>query len=85
MSVSEFRFAVYSGSVWNDFVELDNELFLADKGEGLCLSILKYFILVLDFSVFVTITRSFTISYYCFFIQGTISFYLSQSFFQQDF
>ena len=43
MSVSEFRYAVYSGSVWNECVELDDELFLADEGESLCLSILKYF------------------------------------------
>ena len=43
-SVSEFRYAVYSGSVWNEWVELDDELFLTDEGEGLCLSILKYYI-----------------------------------------
>ena len=43
MSVSEFRYAVFSGSVWNELVELDDELFLAGKGEGLCLSILTDF------------------------------------------
>ena len=43
MSVSEFRFAVYSGSVWNELVELVDELFLTNEGEGLWLSILKYF------------------------------------------
>ena len=43
MSVSEFRYAVYSGSVWNERVELDDELFLFDESEYLCLSILKYF------------------------------------------
>ena len=45
--------AVYSGSVWNECVELDDELFLADEDESLCLSILKYFTLVLYFPVFV--------------------------------
>ena len=43
MSVSEFRYAVNSGSVWNECVELDDELFLTDEGEGLCLSVLKYY------------------------------------------
>ena len=43
MSVSEFRYAVYSGRVWNEYVELDDELFLVDESEGLGLSILKYF------------------------------------------
>ena len=43
MCLSEFRYAVVSGSVWNEWVELDDELFLAGKGEGLCLSILTYF------------------------------------------
>ena len=69
MSVSEFRYAVYSGSVWNECVELDDQLFLADEGESLCLSILKYFciFLVLYNSVFVSITLSFTI---CFLYSG---------------
>ena len=62
MSVSEFRYAVFSGSVWNECVELDDELFLADEGKSLCVSILKYFILLLYFSVFVSITIAFTIS-----------------------
>ena len=39
MSVSEFRYAVYSGRVWNECVELDDELFLVYEGEGLCLTI----------------------------------------------
>ena len=43
MSVSEFKYAVYSGKIWNKCVELDDELFLIDEGEGLLLSILKYF------------------------------------------
>ena len=46
MSVSEFRYAVYSGSVWNEWVELDDDLFLTDEGEGLWLSILKYYIVI---------------------------------------
>ena len=37
MSVSEFKYAVYSGNVWNEWVELDN-------GEGLFLSFLAYFL-----------------------------------------
>ena len=40
MSLSEFRWAVYSGSVWNEWVELD------DENEGLWLSILKYYIVI---------------------------------------
>ena len=40
MSVSEFRYAVYSGTVWNEWVELD------DLGDGLWLSILKYYIVI---------------------------------------
>ena len=43
MSVPEFRYAVYSGKVWNECVELDDELFFVDEGEGLWLSIVKYF------------------------------------------
>ena len=43
MSVSEFRKAVYSGNIWNEWVELDVELFLFDEGECLCLSFLKFF------------------------------------------
>ena len=56
MSVSEFRYAVYSGRVWNECVELDDELFLVAEGEGLCLSILKYF-------YFGTVYRSFCFNY----------------------
>ena len=41
MSVSEFKYAVYSGKIWNKCVELDDELFLIDESEGLWLSILK--------------------------------------------
>ena len=43
MSVSEFKYAVYPDKTWNECVELDDELFLIDEGEGLWLSILKYF------------------------------------------
>ena len=43
MSVSEFRYAVYSDKVCSECVELDDELFLVVEGEGLWLSILKYF------------------------------------------
>ena len=46
MSVSEFRYAVYSGSVWNEWVELDDELFLTDEGGGLWLSTLKCYIVI---------------------------------------
>ena len=35
MSVSEFKYAVYSGKTWNECVELDDELFLIEEGEGL--------------------------------------------------
>ena len=38
MSVSEFEYAVYSGKIWNECVELDDELLLIDEGEGLRLS-----------------------------------------------
>ena len=42
MSVSEFEYALYSGSVWSEWVELEDEIFLVDEGESLqCLSILK--------------------------------------------
>ena len=34
MSVSEFKYAFYSGNVWNEWVELDDELFLIEEGEG---------------------------------------------------
>ena len=47
MSVFELRYAVYSGEVWNECVELDDELFLVEEGEGLWLSILKPFYLIL--------------------------------------
>ena len=70
MSVSEFKYAVYSGKVWNEFVELDDESFLIREGEGLRLSILKYFYLnTVEFHFFVLVSLSFTIS---FFIQITI-------------
>ena len=82
MSVSEFRFAVYSGNVWNEWVELDDELFLFDEDECLCLSILKYFFYIL---VYVSISISFTISFYSFFLQITIYQHSAQIFFQQDF
>ena len=46
MSVSEFNYAVYSGNVWNEWVELDDELIPVDEGEGLWLSILKCYIII---------------------------------------
>ena len=61
MSVSELRYAVYSGKVWKECVELDDGIFLVDEGEGLWLSIVNYFILVLYNSDFVSITISFAI------------------------
>ena len=33
MSVSEFKYAVYSGNVWSECVELEDELFVVDDGE----------------------------------------------------
>ena len=33
MSVSEFKFAVYSGSIWSECVELEDELIVVDDGE----------------------------------------------------
>ena len=35
VSVSEFKFALYSGFVWSEWVELDDEFFLVDEGESL--------------------------------------------------
>ena len=33
MSVSDFKYAVYSGIVWSECVELEDELFVVDDGE----------------------------------------------------
>ena len=33
MSVSEFKYAVYSGNLWSECVELEEELFVVDDGE----------------------------------------------------
>ena len=33
MSVSEFKYAVYSGNFWSECVELEDELFVVDDGE----------------------------------------------------
>ena len=33
MSVSEFKYAVYSGNLWSECVELENELFVVDDGK----------------------------------------------------
>ena len=33
MSVSEFKYAVYSGNVWSECVELEDELIVVDDGE----------------------------------------------------
>ena len=64
MSVSEFKYAVYSGKVWNECVELDDEFFI-DEGDGLWLSILKFFYVnTVEFQVFVSII----ISFYFFFL-----------------
>ena len=83
MSVCEFKYAVYSGKIWNECVELDDELFLIDEGERLWLSILKYFCFsTTDFQFFVSIIIFFTIS---FVIQIDIYYYISSTFFQQDF
>ena len=83
MSVSEFNYAVYSGNVWNECVELNGELFLIDEGEGLWLSILKnFYFTTVEFQTFVSIIISFTIF---FFIQIAIYYYLSSTFFQLDF
>ena len=93
MSVSEFRYAVYSGSVWNEWFELDDDSFLFDEGERLCLSILKYFFCTLNFK-FCFIYNFF---YYLFFLFLFSDNYLlllfrlvsvtiySQTFFHQDF
>ena len=45
MSVSEFKYAVFSGNLWSECVELEDELFVVDDGERICLSILKSFVL----------------------------------------
>ena len=33
MSVSEFKYAVYSGNAWSECVELEEELFVVDDDE----------------------------------------------------
>ena len=33
MSVSEFKYAVYSGNLWRKCVELEEEFFVVDDGE----------------------------------------------------
>ena len=33
MSVSEFKYAVNSGNLWSEYVELEEELFVVDDGE----------------------------------------------------
>ena len=33
MSVSECKYSVYSGSLWSECVELEDELFVVDDGE----------------------------------------------------
>ena len=68
MSVSEFKYAVYSGKVLNECVKLDDELFLIDESEGLWLSIVKYFYVnSVEFQVCVSI-KIFIISFYSFFL-----------------
>ena len=34
MSVSEFKYVLYSGNVWNEWIELADELFLVEEDEG---------------------------------------------------
>ena len=58
MSVSEFKYAVYSGNVWNEYVELDED-------ECVFRSILKCVYLVLFISDFLL---------YCFFIHFYVQF-----------
>ena len=43
MSVSEYKYAVFSCNVWSEWVELDDEMFVFDQGECVCLLILKCF------------------------------------------
>ena len=33
MSVSEFKYAVYSGNIWSECVELEDEIFVVDDDE----------------------------------------------------
>ena len=33
MSVSEFKYVVYSGNLWSECVEREDELFVVDDGE----------------------------------------------------
>ena len=47
MYVSEFKHAEYSGKIWNDCVELDDELFLIDEGEGSLAINLEVFLLLI--------------------------------------
>ena len=65
MSVSEFKYAVYSGNVWSEYVELDEE-------ECVFRSILKRVYLVLFISDFVLICIvslfTFTFSFKTFFL-----------------
>ena len=56
MSVSEFKYAVYSGNVWNEYVELDEE-------ECVFRSFLKCVYLVLFLSDFVLYCFLFTFTF----------------------
>ena len=76
MSVSEFEYAVYSGSVWNEWVELDDELFLTDEGEGLWLPILKYYIVICSF-LFISFTNILKFLCYLLFSVPFSGYYLS--------
>ena len=81
MSVSEFEYAVYSGNVWSEYVELDEE-------ECVFRSILKCVYLVLFISEFVWFCIvslfTFTFSFKTFFL-STFGFEIKISFFQQGF
>ena len=86
MSVSEFRYAVYSGRVWNECVELDDELFLVDEGEGLCLSIMKYFYLgTVGFNCFFNYNFFHFLFLMFLYSDYYLELFISPIFFQQDF
>ena len=78
MSVSEFKYAVYSGNAGREYVELDEE-------ECVFRSILKCIYLALFISDFVLIVSLFTFTFsFKTFFQHSIS-KSKLSFFQQDF
>ena len=84
MSVSEFKYAVYSGNVWNENIELDEE-------ECVFRSILKCVYLVLfisDFDLYCIVSLfTFTFSFKTFFLSTfgfeIKTFYLSAGFLRE--